>query len=87
MIQGLLRTNFMNSALFILCQLHLGIFNMTVHTAESHEEIENLNIPATYNSLLTNTFPLDRPQVLSHRIEWGHGYARSQHLLGEYDAG
>lgn len=87
MIESLIRAKHVNSALFNLRQLHLGIFDMTVHKPESHKAIEELNISAKYNNLLVKIFPLDGPEVLGQGDEWGHGHARFQHLLGEYDAG
>jgi metallopeptidase MepB len=87
MIESLIGAKYVNCALFNLRQLHLGIFDMTVHEPESHEAIENLNISATYNNLRKKIWQIEGPEVLGQGDEWGHGQANFGHLMGEYDAG
>jgi metallopeptidase MepB len=87
MIESLIGTKHVNSALFNLRQLHLGIFDMTVHKPESHEAIENLNISAKYNNLLKEILQIQSPEVLGHGDEWGHGQANFGHLMSVYNAG
>lgn len=41
MIESLIRAKYVNSAMFNLRQLHLDIFDMTVHEPDSHEVIYN----------------------------------------------
>lgn len=86
-IENLIRTKHVNDALFNLRQLHFGIFDMTVHEAKNHEEIENLPISATYNTLRKDITGMDGPEVLGMGNEWGHGQATFGHLIGGYDAG
>lgn len=86
-IENLIRTKHVNDALFNLRQLHFGIFDMTVHEAKSHEEIENLPVSATYNTLRKAITQMDGPEALGMGNEWGHGQATFGHLIGGYDAG
>ncbi|KAI9732964.1 MAG: hypothetical protein M1818_007397 [Claussenomyces sp. TS43310] len=86
MIESLIRAKHVNVALSTLNQLHLSIFDMTVHEPESHEAIEKLNISARYNTLRKELSPIDGPEV-SEGDEWGHGQANFGHLMGDYDAG
>ncbi|KAF7125365.1 hypothetical protein CNMCM5793_001543 [Aspergillus hiratsukae] len=86
-IDNLIRTKHVNDALFNLRQLHFGIFDMTVHEAESHEQIQKLPISATYNQLRKQIALQDGPEVLGMGDEWGHGEATFGHLIGGYDAG
>lgn len=86
-IENLIRTKHVNDALFNLRQLHFGIFDMTVHEPKNHEEIENLPVSATYNSLRKQITQMNGPEVLGQGNEWGHGEATFGHLIGGYDAG
>lgn len=87
MIENLIRSKHVNGALSNLRQLHLGIFDMTVHQPESHQAIENLNISAKYNHLRKDIWRIAGPEVLGQGYEWGHGQAYFGHLMGVYDAG
>jgi metallopeptidase MepB len=86
-IENLIRTKHVNDALFNLRQLHFGIFDMTVHEAENHEQIQKLPISTTYNQLRKQIALQDGPEVLGMGDEWGHGEATFGHLIGGYDAG
>ncbi|EED20714.1 metallopeptidase MepB [Talaromyces stipitatus ATCC 10500] len=86
-IESLIRTKHVNDALFNLRQLHFGIFDMTMHTPSSHEEIVNLNPTVTYNTLRKEISQIEGPEVLGQGNEWGNGQATFGHLMGGYDAG
>lgn len=87
MIQQIIDTKHVNAALFYLRQLHLAIFDMTVHAPETHEYIESLNIPIVYNKLRKEMLNIDGPEVLGESEDWGYGYASIGHFMGGYDAG
>ncbi|KAF2113429.1 thimet oligopeptidase [Lophiotrema nucula] len=89
LIAKLLSTKHVNDALFNLRQLHFGIFDMTVHTPKSHEEIENMDISEKFNKLRHEISQLDGAEVVdgSKGWGWGHGQATFGHLIGGYDAG
>ncbi len=87
MIENLIRTRYVNVALYHLRLLHLGIFDMLVHEPESHEAIEKLNISAKWNTLRKDLTQMDGPEILGYDDEWGHGEANFGHLMGDYDAG
>lgn len=87
MIESLIGAKYVNGAMSHLRQLHLGIFDMTVHQPESHEEIEDLNITAKYNSLRREIWLIEGPEALGHGNEWGHGQANFGHLMSSYDVG
>jgi metallopeptidase MepB len=89
-IASLINTKHINDALFNLRQLHFGTFDMTVHEPASHEEIEKLDITATYNKLRHEIAQLEGPEVLGEKKgdwSWGNGQATFGHLIGGYDAG
>lgn len=86
-IENLIRTKHVNDALFNLRQLHFGIFDMTVHEPKTHDDIENLPISATYNTLRKEITQMHGPEALGKGYEWGHGQATFGHLIGGYDAG
>ncbi|PSN69222.1 zincin [Corynespora cassiicola Philippines] len=89
LIANLISTKHVNDALFNLRQLHFGIFDMTVHTPASHEEVEKLDITSTYNRLRHEISQLDGPETLDKKGDWtwGNGQATFGHLIGGYDAG
>ncbi|KAF2763187.1 hypothetical protein EJ05DRAFT_496014 [Pseudovirgaria hyperparasitica] len=87
LINSLINTKHVNDALFNLRQLHFGIFDMTVHTPESHEAIEKLPIPETYNRLRHEISKLEGPEAFGESWDWGNGQATFGHLIGGYDAG
>ncbi|KAF2705625.1 zincin [Pleomassaria siparia CBS 279.74] len=88
LITNLINTKHVNDALFNLRQLHFGMFDMMVHEPTSHEEIEKLNIPLTYNKLRKEISQLDGPEALDgNDFTWGNGQATFGHLMGGYDAG
>ncbi|MGG6494813.1 UNVERIFIED_CONTAM: M3 family metallopeptidase, partial [Bacteroidetes bacterium 56_B9] len=47
LIQSIISTRHVNDALFNLRQLHLGIFDMTVHEAPSHDWVKGLDASET----------------------------------------
>jgi metallopeptidase MepB len=51
LIEKLIATKHVNSALFNLRQLHFGIFDMTVHSPKSHAEIESMDLSQVFNNL------------------------------------
>ncbi|CAI4214917.1 unnamed protein product [Parascedosporium putredinis] len=87
LIEKLISTKHVNGALFNLRQLHFGIFDMTVHTPKSHEDLKNLNIPKLYNELRADICGLKGPEDFGSGFEWGNGQATFGHLMGGYDAG
>lgn len=87
MIESLIRAKHVNSMLFNLRQLHLGIFDMVVHEPESHEILEKMNISVEYNALRKNILKMGGPELLGQGNDWGHGQASFGHLMGDYDAG
>ena len=87
LIDKLIRTKHVNGALANLRQLHFGIFDMTIHEPESHDDITALDFPETYNKLRKDIVHIDGPEVLGQNYEWGNGFATFGHLMGGYDAG
>jgi metallopeptidase MepB len=51
LIEKLISTKHVNDALFNLRQLHFGIFDMAVHSPESHGALEKLDASKLYNDL------------------------------------
>ncbi|KAL8345456.1 hypothetical protein RB601_005481 [Gaeumannomyces tritici] len=87
LIEALIKTKHVNAALFNLRQLHFGIFDMTVHTPASHEELEKMEISGLYNDLRAQISGIKGPEALGEPSTWGHGQACFGHLIGGYDAG
>ncbi|KAI2470981.1 Metalloprotease [Annulohypoxylon bovei var. microspora] len=87
LIEKQISTKHVNDALFNLRQLHFGIFDMTVHSPATHEELEKLDASALYNDLRTQIAGLKGPEALGEPSTWGNGQATFGHLIGGYDAG
>jgi Zn-dependent oligopeptidases len=85
MVDSLLRTKHVNTALFYLRQLHVCIFDMRIHQPESHEPLIETNISATYNMLREEITKINGPEDLGN--EWGHGEVTFGHLMDGYDVG
>ncbi|RYP93688.1 hypothetical protein DL770_000219 [Monosporascus sp. CRB-9-2] len=87
LIEKLISAKHVNDALFNLRQLHFGIFDMTVHSPASHEELEKLDPSVLYNDLRQQICGLKGPEALGEKSKWGNGQATFGHLIGGYDAG
>ncbi|KAI9750644.1 MAG: hypothetical protein M1815_001679 [Lichina confinis] len=87
LIDSLIKTRHVNDAMFMLRQLHFGIFDMTIHEPKTHEDIEKLKVTELYNNLRKEIVQLDGPEVWGAKPDWGHGQATFGHLMGGYDAG
>jgi metallopeptidase MepB len=87
LVDSLVRAKHVNQATAYSNQLCIGLFDMAVHTPETHAAIEDMNISATFNKIRSHVLPLDSPMTLGLGLEWGHPQARLTHLMGEYDAG
>ncbi|KAI1470312.1 Metalloprotease [Daldinia caldariorum] len=87
LIEKQISTKHVNDALFNLRQLHFGIFDMTVHSPATHEELEKIDFSALYNDLRTQIAGLKGPEALGEPSTWGNGQATFGHLMGGYDAG
>ncbi|KAI7913917.1 metallopeptidase MepB [Pyricularia oryzae] len=85
--KALIKTKHINGALFNLRQLHFGIFDMTIHTPESHEELKKMDFSAVYNDLRADISGIKGPEALGEPSNWGNGQACFGHLIGGYDAG
>ncbi|OTB12681.1 hypothetical protein K445DRAFT_320818 [Daldinia sp. EC12] len=87
LIEKQISTKHVNDALFNLRQLHFGIFDMTVHSPATHEELEKIDFSVLYNDLRTQIAGLKGPEALGEPSNWGNGQATFGHLIGGYDAG
>ena len=87
LIDSLIKTRHVNDAMFMLRQLHFGIFDMTIHEPKTHEDIVKLKVTELYNTLRKEIVQLDGPEVWGAKPDWGHGQATFGHLMGGYDAG
>ncbi|CAF3528658.1 unnamed protein product [Fusarium graminearum] len=87
LIEKLVSTKRLNSAIGALGQLVIGLFDMTVHTPESHEAVKKLNAGRTWNELRHDISGTKGPEDLGEGLEWGNRHAGIGHFIGGYDAG
>ena len=64
LIDKLVHTKHVNSALLNLRQLHMGFFDLAIHTPTSHEEAKNMKISELYNDLRIQIVGLKGPEAL-----------------------
>lgn len=64
LIEKLVKTKHVNDALFNLRQLHFGIFDITVHSPKTHEDVVNMKVSELYNNLRTEIAGLKGPEAL-----------------------
>lgn len=79
LIDTLIKTKHVNDALFNLRQLHFGIFDMTIHEPQSHEEAESFRISELYNELCYEITQLDSPAQLGAGNDWGKSLSPLNH--------
>ncbi|KAK4152326.1 hypothetical protein C8A00DRAFT_44586 [Chaetomidium leptoderma] len=87
LIEKLIATKHVNDGLFNLRQLHFGLFDMTVHTPKTHEELEKMDVSKLYNDLRVQISQIKGPEAQGEPSTWGNGQATFGHLIGGYDAG
>lgn len=87
LINSIIRTKHVNSALANLRQLHIGTYDMRVHEPQTHEDTEKMQYSEVWNQMRHDITPLDGPEVLGEGYGWGNGEAIFDHLMGGYDAG
>ena len=87
MAVSIIETNSSDKALLRLRQLHMTVFDMTIHTPERHQSIEDINFAQLWNRLRKEIVMLCGPEELGEGYEWGHGYTTFRHVVGSYDAG
>lgn len=63
LVEKQIATKNVNGALFNLRQLHFGIFDMAVHSAKSHEEVEKLDAASLYNELRAELIGFAGPET------------------------
>jgi metallopeptidase MepB len=68
LIEKLVSTKRLNSAIGALGQLTIGIFDMTVHTPESHEAVKQLNAGRLWNELRHNISGTKGPEDLGQGL-------------------
>ena len=81
LIEKQISVKHVNDALFNLRQLHFGIYDMTVHTPASHEEVEKMEFSKLYNDLREEISGLKGVQ--GGDGVWGKGQSTFGHLIGE----
>ncbi|CAN6674717.1 saccharolysin [Trichomonascus vanleenenianus] len=82
LIDSLVRSKHVNGAMFMLRQLHFGLFDFTLHTASGVEEAAKLDIAKLWNELRQ-----DISHVSQGDEQRVHGYSSFGHIMGGYDSG
>ena len=64
LIENLVKTKHVNAAIFNLRQLHFGIYDMTIHTPKSHDEVKEIKFSELFNELRTQISGLKGPEAI-----------------------
>lgn len=83
MISSIIQTRSVIPALIKSSPLHYSLFDVAVHSPETHQDIVDMDISQLYNRLYLDLTCLDGPQGLG--LEWGHGAGAMQFLAQGYD--
>jgi metallopeptidase MepB len=86
-IENLMKSKYSNEALSTLKQCHIAMFDMTVHSPKTHEEVEKLNPSELWNKLSSEVTMMEGMENTDGGWEWGHGSARLGALMRNYDVG
>lgn len=81
LIDQLIKTKHVNTGLLNLRQLFFGLFDMSVHTIESEEQIDRLDLFATWNTLRREI------TLLPDGNNPTKGYCSFGHIAGGYESG
>ncbi|KAL3965387.1 hypothetical protein ACCO45_002391 [Purpureocillium lilacinum] len=87
MVERLVKTKNFNSATATLTQLLYGLFDMTIHTPKSHDDIKTMHVGRLWNQLRHDISGIKGPEDQGKGLEWGNRYANIGHYIGGYDAG
>ena len=71
-IDALVRSRNVNMALQTLRQIHFGLFELTVTSPESREQIEGMNMTRIFNDMRRDIYPLKGPFDGTSTSAWGH---------------
>ncbi|KAM9939686.1 hypothetical protein OXX80_000829 [Metschnikowia pulcherrima] len=81
LIDKLIKTKHVNTGLSNSRQLHFGLFDMALHTIESKEGLDKLDIKSLWNTLIRDV------TLLSDGGHENIGYATFGHIAGGYESG
>jgi saccharolysin len=81
LIDSLVKAKHVNGALFVLRQLHFGLFDLTLHTS-TPEGASSIDVCQLWNDLRQNISHVSQGD--QQRV---HGYSSFGHIMGGYDAG
>lgn len=70
-----------------LKDVFFSMFDMTIHTPNSHEELDAMNLAEVFNKLKTEIYSLPGGEAIGDGWEWGHGETVFRNVINNYDAG
>ncbi|KAG8162406.1 hypothetical protein KVR01_008171 [Diaporthe batatas] len=70
-----------------LNSLFFAKYDLMIHSPESHEALEKMNLTAAYNKMKSEIRSLAGGEALGEGLEWGHGETVFRAVINKYDAG
>ncbi|KAK0619552.1 peptidase M3A/M3B [Immersiella caudata] len=82
MIDGLIKIKTLNDAHAMLAQVHLAMFDLAIHSPESHEAAKGMHLTRLWTKIKKDIVGLS----LGDKADEGHGQASFPHIFMAYDA-
>jgi metallopeptidase MepB len=70
-----------------LKELFFATYDMLIHSPESHEKLERMNLTELFNKTKSEIYSLSGGEVIGDGWEWGHGETVFRNVINGYDAG
>ena len=87
LIEQLVKTEHVNSAIINVWKAWHASFDLAVHTPRNHDEVLKLDFQNLFNRLRAEITGLAGPEALGQDFGWGNGFAVFRAILSGYDAG
>lgn len=84
---GLVKEKNNSAAWFLLRQLHMSMFDMTIYSPSTHQKIREMDFPAIWNRSRLEIEGIEGPEAEGLGYEWRWAYAGVPHYISGYDAG
>jgi metallopeptidase MepB len=88
LVEDLLELRYSSKPLDLLRDLHYATYDMIMHTPQSHEELNDMNLCEVFNKTRNEIMCLEGGEALGEGWEWAHFESIFRHVNGgDYDVG
>jgi metallopeptidase MepB len=86
LLDGLLASKKVVDALGLLSLVFQSTYDLTIHSPPSHEAIQNMSLPETFNRLRRDIGLVPGPEEPGESMDTVHGHTRFRAIMGSYDS-